>query len=157
MDGIMIRWATAEDAEAVGAIAREAWRPIFEGYREQMGEQIFALLYPEDPLEKKQREVAEAAKGTHCFVAEYEGRVVGFATYMIDGAVGTLANNAVALRGHGIAGLLHTRIFEEMKACGCEAVRVSTGLDDAHAPARRAYQKDGFAHAIPGITYYKML
>ena len=38
MDGIMIRWATAEDAEAVGAIAREAWRPIFEGYREQMGE-----------------------------------------------------------------------------------------------------------------------
>ena len=157
MEGIVLRRSTAADAEAVAAIAREAWRPIFEGYKEQMGEQIFALLYPEDPLKKKQSEVAEAAKGTHCFVAEYEGRVVGFATYMIDGAVGTLANNAVALRGHGIAGLLHTRIFEEMKACGCKVVTVRTGLDAAHAPARRAYEKDGFTNSLPSIQYYKML
>lgn len=157
MENIIIRPSTAADAAAVAEIAREAWRPIFEGYREQMGEHIFDLFYPEDPLEKKQREVAEAAKGTHCFVAEYEGKVVGFATYMIDGAVGTLANNAVALRGHGIAGLLHTRIFEEMKAMGCKAVTVRTGLDAAHAPARRAYEKDGFTNSLPSIQYYKML
>ena len=54
-----------------------------------------------------------------CFVAEYEGKVVGFATYLIKEKLGILANNAVALRGHGIAGLLHARIFEEMKALGC--------------------------------------
>ena len=157
MEGVTIRWATAEDAEAVGEVAKVAWKPIFDGYREQLGEDIFHLIYPTDPLEEKQKEVAKAAAGEHCFVAEYEGKVVGFATYMINGEVGTLANNAVSLRGHGIAGLLHTRIFEEMKASGCKAVRVSTGLDDAHAPARRAYQKDGFEHSLPGITYFKML
>lgn len=157
MEGVTIRWATAEDAEAVARVAKVAWKPIFDGYREQLGEDIFHLIYPTDPLEEKQKEVAKAAAGEHCFVAEYEGRVVGFATYMIDGAVGTLANNAVALRGHGIAGMLHARIFEEMKACGCKAVTVRTGLDAAHAPARRAYEKDGFTNSLPSIQYYKML
>lgn len=157
MEGIIIRRSTAADAEALAAIAKDAWKPIFDGYKVQLSEEIFPLMYPVDPLEKKQKEVAEAAAGEHCFVAEYEGRVVGFATYEIDGEVGTLMSNAVALRGHGIAGLLHTRVFEEMKACGCKAVTVRTGLDAAHAPARRAYEKDGFTNSLPSVQYYKML
>lgn len=157
MDDIIIRSATAADAEAIGEIAKAAWKPIFDGYREQMGDEIFHFLYPEDPTEKKKEECARAADSGACFVAEYEGKVVGFATYLIKETLGILANNAVALRGRGIAGLLHARIFEEMKALGCKAVEVRTGLDDAHAPARRAYEKDGFMHSIPSITYYKML
>ena len=157
MEGIIIRAATAADAEAIGEIAKAAWKPIFDGYLMQMGEEIFHFLYPEDPTEKKKEECARAAGSGACFVAEYKGKVVGFATYLIKEKLGILANNAVALRGHGIAGLLHTRIFEEMKALGCEVVEVRTGLDEAHAPARRAYEKDGFQHSIPSITYYKKL
>ena len=157
MDDIKIRPSTAQDAEAIGAIAKTAWKPIFDGYREQLGDEIFHFLYPEDPIEKKKEECARTAGSDACFVAECEGKVVGFATYLIKEKLGILANNAVSLRGRGIAGLLHARIFEEMKAQGCEFVEVRTGLDNAHAPARRAYEKDGFMHSIPGVTYYKML
>ena len=157
MDDIKIRPSTAQDAEAIGAIAKTAWKPIFDGYREQLGDEIFHFLYPEDPIEKKKEECARTAGSDACFVAEYEGKVVGFATYLIKEKLGILANNAVSLRGRGIAGLLHARIFEEMKALGCKAVEVRTGLDDAHAPARRAYEKDGFSHSIPSVAYYKKL
>lgn len=154
---ITIRRATEADGDAIAAIAKEAWRPIFEGYRAQLGEEIFHFLYPTDPLEKKQDEVRCAACGDACFVAEYEGKVVGFATYLIEGKLGVLGNNAVSMRGKGIAGMLHARIFEELKAIGCTAVRVRTGLDEAHAPARRAYEKDGFTNTLSDITYFKML
>lgn len=157
MENVKIRPATAADVEALSEIVKVAWKPIFDGYRVQLGDAIYDVAYAEDPLEKKAREVQCSVENGLCFVAEYEGKVVGFATYFIDGKVGNLTSNAVILRGHGIAGLLHTRVFEEMKARGCEAVLVRTGLDDAHAPARRAYEKDGFQNAIPGITYYKKL
>ena len=157
MEKITIRASTAEDAVAIGEIAKVAWKPIFDGYLEQLGEEIFKFLYPEDPLEKKKKEVAATAgKGT-CFVAECEGKVVGFATYLTEGKLGILANNAVIMRGKGIAGMLHEKCFEEMKKKGCEFVRVGTGLDDAHAPARRAYEKDGFKNSLPSINYFKKL
>ncbi len=157
MENIIIRPSTEADAEAVERIAREAWRPIFEGFRAQLGEELYGVVYAEGPLSKKQEDVKRSVEKGGCFVAEHEGKVVGFATYLIEGRVGLLSNNAVALRGHGIAGMLHARVFEEMKAHGCEAVYVRTGLDDAHAPARRAYEKDGFVHCLPSVTYYKML
>ena len=157
MEDIIIRSAAAADAEAVGAIAKIAWKPIFDGYRAQLGDEIFTVLYPTDPLDKKEAEVKQAVEKGVCFVAEYEGKVVGFATYMLEGKVGVLGNNAVALRGRGIAGLLHARIFEELRALGCEVARVRTGLDDAHAPARRAYEKDGFTNILEDITYFKKL
>ncbi|MBT4097360.1 MAG: GNAT family N-acetyltransferase, partial [Gemmatimonadetes bacterium] len=34
---------------------------------------------------------------------------------------------------------------------------VGTGLDDAHAPARRAYERAGFDIAQQDVTYYKKL
>ena len=58
MNDIKIRPSTAQDAEAIGAIAKTAWKPIFDGYREQLGDEIFHFLYPEDPIEKKKEECA---------------------------------------------------------------------------------------------------
>ena len=36
-------------------------------------------------------------------------------------------------------------------------ITVTTGLDDGHAPARRAYEKAGFEKNLPSLTYYKKL
>ena len=35
--------------------------------------------------------------------------------------------------------------------------KVATGLDDAHAPARRAYERAGFDIKVEDVTYYKKL
>jgi SOS response regulatory protein OraA/RecX len=56
-----------------------------------------------------------------------------------------------------IAAKLYDAVFERLREAGCEAVRVGTGLDDAHAPARRAYEKAGFEASLSSIVYYKKI
>ena len=46
---------------------------------------------------------------------------------------------------------------DAMRAAGMTFCKVATGLDDAHAPARRAYEKAGFDKSVPSITYYRTL
>ena len=57
----------------------------------------------------------------------------------------------------GIAKKLYDAVFERLCDAGCEVVRVGTGLDDAHAPARRAYEKAGFEASLSSIVYYKKI
>ena len=40
---------------------------------------------------------------------------------------------------------------------GMVVAKVFTGLDEAHAPARRAYQRAGFDHSLEHVTYYMEL
>jgi hypothetical protein len=44
-----------------------------------------------------------------------------------------------------------------MKEQGVKVATVLTGLDEGHAPARRAYEKIGFEKNLKHITYYKKL
>ena len=44
-----------------------------------------------------------------------------------------------------------------MRAAGLRCVQVSTGGDDSHAPARRAYEKAGFRPGVPSLTLYREL
>ena len=48
-------------------------------------------------------------------------------------------------------------MFDKIKNEGMIYATVSTGLDDAHAPARRAYEKAGFDKALENVRYYKEL
>ena len=155
---IIIRKATAADAENVAKIAVEAWSGIYEGYRAQLGDDIYNEVF-KNPLEAKAERVKASVIGGNVFVAELDGVLCGFATFGISGKIGLLSDNAVSseFRGMGIASKLHNRVFEEVKNLGAEIVNVSTGLDDAHAPARRSYEKDGFEVGLPKITYYKKL
>jgi fructose/tagatose bisphosphate aldolase len=77
----------------------------------------------------------------------------------VEGELGTIGLNAVdaACRGHGIAGKLHAFALDKMRSEGATVAKVLTGLDDAHAPARRAYEKSGFRKNLPSVTYYKDL
>ena len=49
------------------------------------------------------------------------------------------------------------KALEEMRQEGMIAVTVSTGLDEGHAPARRAYERAGFEKHLDSVTYCKML
>ena len=159
MNNIVIRSATSDDASAVADIARECWNNIYDGYRRQLGDDVYDTVYPFDPIVVKGDKVFAVVEDGRAFVAEINGVICGFATYSVEGAIGVLKDNAVRIgfQGLGIAGKLYDAVFEKLRQSGCSIVRVGTGLDDAHAPARRAYEKVGFEKSLSSITYYKKL
>ena len=139
---IKIRKAKEADAEIVAAIACEGWTNIYDGYKVLLGDDIYSEVY-KNPLNDKAEAVKKSVLAGNVFVAEIDGVIGAFASYSVNGKTGTLSNNAVSAdyRGMGIAQMLYNCIFEEMKKLGVNIVKVSTGLDDAHAPARKAYEK----------------
>ena len=159
MNEITVREAVAADAEAAAEIARECWAGIYDGYLLQLGEQIYNGLY-DDPLAVKAEKVREAVFSGRAFVAVCDGEICGFATYLVESErVGSLKDNAVSAKykGRGIAKMLYDAVFEKLHSHGCVICRVGTGLDEAHAPARRAYEKAGFEKSLQSVTYFKKL
>ena len=156
-ENLIIRKATLNDANRIEAIARQQWAVIYQEYRNRIGDELFEINFP-NALDRKATAVIKALETGRCFVAEVDGVVAGFAFYNVNESAksGEICNNGVDsdYKGRGIAGKLYNAIFEEIKALGCIAVKVSTGLDDAHAPARRAYEKAGFSLNLPTIMYY---
>jgi GNAT superfamily N-acetyltransferase len=141
-----------------------AWKPIYDQYRRTTGEDLFLTLYP-DWRENKAGHIRRALEVAHdpgLAVAECDGQVVGFVTWYLDvgrKGIGEIGNNAVRpdQQGKGIASRLYELAMDEMRAAGMRYAKVGTGLDPAHAPARRAYEKAGFDIAIPSVEYYRTL
>ena len=158
MDGYIIRKVTPADRDAVLKIACRCWEIIYDGYRQILGDELYESIYHQ-PLEIKMKDILQEALEERTFVAEHDGIVCGFASFRIDGTTGVVGHNAVMpeYKGRGIAKLLYERVFEEFRAHNCTLATVLTGLDDGHAPARRAYQKMGFEVGLPSIRYYKKL
>ena len=94
-------------------------------------------------------------------MAEWDGVVAGFVTLSMDPneIIGEVGLNAVhpdyGCRGIG-RGLVECALAR-MKERGIVAVKVATGGDRSHAPARRIYEKAGFESAIPSVTMFKLL
>ena len=155
---VKIRRALETDADAVANIAGHGWTPIYEGYKKALGEKIYSTVYT-DPVRLKMKKMKEAVLEGRVFVAEADGSIAGFASYMIEGDVGALKENAVHpdYKGNGIAGMLYEALLDLFRQSGCTVVRVMTGLDDAHAPARKAYEKLGFKTSVSSVTYYMEL
>jgi len=158
----MIRPFRPDDLPALMEIGNQAWREIYCMFRRCYGDELFALLVPN----------AATAKGeqirSHCtshpewtLVCEEDGQLCGFVTYRLDleRGVGEIGNNAVRpeLRGRGLAQQLYAAAFARFRQAGLRFAKVQTGLDAAHAPARRAYEKAGFDLHHENIEYYRKL
>ena len=160
MSELTMRPARPEDEAAVVAIALSEWEAIYQGYRDQLGDEIFDTFFP-DYREGKAASIRQNLASGTMHVTECEGRVVGFIHYVYDehARVATISHNAVSgeFRGRGIGPKQYEMLFARLTELGAIGVRVTTGLDDAHAPARRAYGKAGFVANTQAITYYKKL
>ena len=158
MNNVTVRIAASADSSHVSKIAKECWADIYDGYREQLGDDIYTDVYV-SPLENKAQRLKIAIEEGRVFVAECDGCICGFSSFLVEGRVGVLKDNAVSkeFQGRGIASMLYEAVFQKLRSEGCLVVRVGTGLDDAHAPARRAYEKAGFNISLSSITYYKKL
>jgi ribosomal protein S18 acetylase RimI-like enzyme len=162
MEESMIRNYRPDDIQDIKRIADKAWANIFAMFKERYGEELFETLYPNSAtLKGSQIEEHCKAHPDWVYVCEESGRVVGFATFNLNRAqgIGELSNNAVdpdcGLKGIGQQ--LYKAIFERLKAEGMKHACVQTGLDEAHAPARRAYERAGFDIHHERVFYYKKL
>ena len=159
----MIRKLKPADVEAVAEIAMAAWKPIFEVRRGIMGEELFTATHP-DWRQRKADQVRAACRSDHSarvLVAERDGRVVAFISFYTNDTsrVAEIGNNAVHpdFQGQGIGTAMYEDVFERMREAAMRFVKVVTGGDPGHAPARRAYEKAGFGIQIPVVNYYREL
>lgn len=92
-------------------------------------------------------------------LAEVDGQAVGFAVYELDDTtrIGNVSDNAVLpeYRNRGIGAQLLAHVLNLMKEAGMELAQVSTGLEDAYAPARRMYERQGFEAIYQSVFYMK--
>ena len=158
----MIRLFQPSDLEPMVAIARKAWKKIFEGFRQQLGDELYTILYGNRLQDKRYQLTEFTAKfPRQCYVCERNGKIVGFVTFGLnrETKTGILTNNAADPDSgeKGIGQEMYAAVFERMRQEGMIAVTVSTGLDEGHAPARRAYERAGFEKHLDSVTYCKML
>jgi len=160
---VNIRAFQDADLTRIQDIAAAAWQPVFKSSQELLGADLYALVSP-DPNAEKRRQVAAACEtdnGLDVWVVEDDDEIVGFITADLnrETLVGEIRNNAVdPNRQHnGLGVLMYDFVLEQMKEAGMKAVKVNTGADEAHAPARRAYEKAGFSRSLPSVMYYQVL
>ncbi len=136
----------------------KAWTPLREVARGELGDKIYDTIFS-DWQDKKCKGVIDEMKSTDSYVAIIEDKLVGFIYYKVNGKVGVIGENAVSpgYKGRGIAQKLYKVVLDKMKEQGAEIATVYTGLDDGHAPARKAYEKAGFKENLKHISYYKVL
>lgn len=162
-EGVTIRSFSDSDLPRLLEIAVAAWHPIFESFHALLGGDLFEIVFP-DWKAMKRREIESACRPesrAHVIVAELDGRPAGFATYYLNQqkGIGEIGNNAVHPEHQrcGIGTQLHATALERMREAGMKCAKVTTGLDDSHAPARRAYEKSGFDSGLPSVDYYRTL
>lgn len=150
-----------EDLDTVMAIANAAWQPIRKMSREAIGDRISDLFNPAGDAVSKGLQVKEQLDSGRygAAVCEHDGQVVGFITYRVDGFCAEICNNA-ALPDSGLKGVgqtMYQYVLNLFRSQGLKVVKVTTGLDWAHAPARRAYERAGFRKHLDSTTYFMEL
>lgn len=163
MKEIIIREVIESDIEVIEDIAVAAFAVHYDFYKEKMGESIFEAVH-KNWKEKKKKAVRDACmpgSGYHAYVAETEGKIVGFVTLWCDHQTkcGIVGNNSVdpSCQGHGIGKRLYRRALDTMRENGMKYARVDTGLGPTFAPARSAYEKSGFDRQLQTVIYYMEL
>ena len=151
------RLAAESDLPALEEIRRQAFAPVFDSFREILGETIYALAQEAEDAQQGQVlvDLFSSESVWRVFVAEWAGRTVGFVSIRLDDAskVGEIGLNAVdpSFAGRGIGTEMYRFATEKMRSAGMRVATVATGGDPSHGPARRAYQKAGFNVEIPSV------
>jgi ribosomal protein S18 acetylase RimI-like enzyme len=142
--------------------ANRAWQPIYRAYRTAYGEELFPILVPNVETRKgeEMRRLC-ANEPSSIYVCVEGGRRVGFIHISMDHTrrMGVIGNNAVD-PGCGLKGIgqeMYRFALGRFREAGMTYASVTTGLDEGHAPARRAYERAGFDISHSDIHYYMKL
>jgi ribosomal protein S18 acetylase RimI-like enzyme len=157
-----IRPFRTEDTATVVEIANLAWERIHDSHRAIFGAELYAVLFPED-RERKGNEMRRHCAHTpdRIWICELHERPVGFIMWSMDVTkrIGTVGNNGLHpdVDGQGLGTFMYRSLLEHFRAKGMRHAKVHTGLDEGHAPARRAYERMGFNIRHEAVDYYMEL
>jgi len=145
---LSIRPFRPDDLPAMQLVRQAAFEPVFQSFREIVGERIYSLaLTTADAEQAKLLDDLCSANSGQVLVAAIEGRVVGFVSFTlnVEKRTGEIGLNAVHpdFAGQGIGTRMYEFVMARMKQSGMALATVSTGADASHASARRAYEKAG--------------
>ena len=159
---IEIREFRQGDLEAVVEFSLRAWAPVFASLRDVLGDDIFLRLHPD--WEAGQAETVRSSctnEERDVFVAVSDGRPVGFVAIALNafhermGVIDIIAVDP-AYQRRGIGSRLTDFAIEHMRGRGMDIAVVETGGDTGHAPARAAYEAEGFT-LLPIARYFRLL
>ncbi len=159
---MQVRRGNDQDVAELVRLSLLAWEPVFASFQQVMGPAIYPLVYPH--WQAAQQTTVEtyctARPNTILWVAEADGRVVGFLVYELNqqdktGEVQLLAVHP-DYQNQEIGTELNNFALFKMKEAGMQLAVVGTGGDPGHAPARRSYEKAGYT-ALPLVRYYQAL
>ncbi|MCG8527309.1 MAG: GNAT family N-acetyltransferase [Opitutales bacterium] len=154
---INIRKAKSDDLPILEAIRAEAFAPVFESFRQILGDAIYETAQKREDEDQGRILASMFSSETEWFlyVVESNGEAVGFVSFRLDEAnqLGEIGLNAVrpAESGKGIGTRMYEFALSKMKDVGLKVAMVATGGDESHAPARKAYEKSGFNVSIPSV------
>ena len=163
-NGAVLRHAAAADLPHIAEIAVACWTPINEGNRRMIGEDLdnataHAGGWESRKISAIQRHFERNPEGV--WTLELNGGVIGFVTFDVIAArsIGEIDNNGVTPEraGEGWGTFMYRHVLDHFRSIGLRAATVSTGLDEAHAPARRAYEAVGFDRQVPHVDYWQDL
>ena len=160
-----IRPLAEPDIAPVVDLSLRAWAPVFDSFRQVLGEAVYRHLFPDWSAHQAaavERVLRDEAM--HTWVADVDGRPVGFVSVVHHGPEYDEPNSSeiemIAVdpehQRRGIAADLITFAVDRMREHGSELAVIGTGGDPGHAPARAAYEQAGFT-PLPLVRYYKKL
>jgi ribosomal protein S18 acetylase RimI-like enzyme len=131
-------------------------------FRETYGEALFEAMTPDPDTVKGEQVRRHCEAHPDCvLVCEEEGRIVGFVTFRLDEdrGIGEIGNNArdPECSAKGVGQQMYAAVLQLFRERGMRFAKVVTGLDDAHAPARRAYERAGFDIHHEDVKYFMEL
>ena len=152
-----MRPASANDLPQLDAVRQAAFAPVFASFRSILGEEIYALAQAQEDEAQDEYLISllTLQSNWEVYAAEMDCTVIGFVSIQLnqDTKVGEIGLNAVhpTHAGKGVGTAMYDFAIERMKEAGMKVATVGTGGDPSHVPARRAYEKAGFAVQIPSV------
>lgn len=163
MEKFEIRSYRSGDRERLQTIRELAFKPIHEGFREQLGDEIFEKVRSGE--EQKQAEylntLMDGGDRKELYVLLDDHTIAGFIGLTLDedGIEGEIDLNAIdpTYQGQGGGRFMYEFALARLKALGVQLAKVGTGLDENHAAARKAYEAVGFGKSLSWTVLYKLL